>query len=150
VDHDQFNGPPSIRAFDSTDTLAYEVFFTGAGDFAGIEFLGGISFVEIGAGPQLFDDAYDDLLFEVIPLDEDEDGIPDSSDNCPLTPNPDQEDADGDGVGEVCDNCPVSNPDQRDDDENGIGDACDQLAEFLVDDGFIKRPDVSLDRGANQ
>lgn len=64
-------------------------------------------------------------------LDEDEDGIPDSEDNCPLTPNPDQDDADGDGAGDACDNCPVANPDQRDDDGNGIGDVCDQLAEFL-------------------
>ncbi len=64
-------------------------------------------------------------------LDEDEDGIPDSSDNCPNTPNPAQEDADGDGSGDACDNCPIPNPDQRDDDENGVGDVCDQLVEFL-------------------
>jgi hypothetical protein len=65
------------------------------------------------------------------PVDQDGDGIFDSRDNCPLTPNPSQEDADGDGAGDVCDNCPTHNPDQRDDDENGVGDVCDQLVEFL-------------------
>jgi Thrombospondin type 3 repeat len=39
-------------------------------------------------------------------LDQDGDGICDSVDNCPTTPNPDQADADGDGVGDACDNCP--------------------------------------------
>ena len=41
------------------------------------------------------------------PLDTDGDTVPDFSDNCPLTPNPNQEDADGDGVGDVCDLCPA-------------------------------------------
>ena len=77
--------------------------------------------------------------------DDDEDGIPNASDNCPLTPNPLQEDADEDGAGDACDNCPLPNPDQRDDDENGLGDTCDELVDFLLDEGFIKRPDVSLD-----
>lgn len=81
--------------------------------------------------------------------DTDGDGISDGADNCPLTPNPSQDDTDGDGSGDACDNCPLPNPDQRDDDENGIGDVCDQLAEFLVDEGFIKRPDVSLDHGGS-
>ncbi|MCB0640870.1 MAG: thrombospondin type 3 repeat-containing protein [Phaeodactylibacter sp.] len=39
------------------------------------------------------------------PIDTDQDGIPDASDNCPDTPNPDQADADGDGIGDVCDPC---------------------------------------------
>ena len=82
--------------------------------------------------------------------DSDEDGIFDSVDNCLLTPNPEQDDADGDGSGDACDNCPVANPDQFDGDENGIGDACDELADFLLDEGFIKRPDVSLDHRGNQ
>jgi len=37
--------------------------------------------------------------------DIDGDGIPDSEDNCPFTPNAAQEDVDGDGVGDACDNC---------------------------------------------
>lgn len=36
-------------------------------------------------------------------LDSDDDGILDSDDNCPFTPNPDQVDTDGDGDGDACD-----------------------------------------------
>jgi uncharacterized protein (TIGR02145 family) len=35
--------------------------------------------------------------------DTDGDGIPDSGDNCPTEPNPNQEDEDGDGIGDHCD-----------------------------------------------
>ena len=35
--------------------------------------------------------------------DRDGDGVPDESDNCPDTANPDQADADGDGIGDACD-----------------------------------------------
>lgn len=37
------------------------------------------------------------------PNDSDDDGIPDSCDNCPTTYNPDQKDRDGDGIGDACD-----------------------------------------------
>jgi len=61
-------------------------------------------------------------------VDTDEDGVIDCEDNCPLTPNLNQEDADGDGVGDVCDNCPdVPNPDQTDSDSDGEGDACEAM-----------------------
>jgi PKD repeat protein len=41
------------------------------------------------------------------------DGVPDTSDNCPKTINPDQKDTDGDGPGDACDTCPkVSNQNQ--------------------------------------
>jgi hypothetical protein len=71
--------------------------------------------------------------------DDDNDGVLDIEDNCPLIPNPQQEDADGDGQGDACDpdddndgiqdfedNCPlVANPGQEDADNDGIGDVCD-------------------------
>lgn len=38
--------------------------------------------------------------------DSDGDGVPDVLDNCPTTPNPDQQDSDGDGVGDSCESCP--------------------------------------------
>jgi hypothetical protein len=36
-------------------------------------------------------------------IDTDQDGAPDSEDNCVSTPNPDQLDTDGDGIGNACD-----------------------------------------------
>ena len=59
-------------------------------------------------------------------LDDDNDGILDPVDNCPLVANPDQMDSDGDGRGDVCDNCAAtSNPDQANHDADPDGDACD-------------------------
>ena len=70
--------------------------------------------------------------------DQDNDGVVDMVDNCPLTANADQADTDGDSIGDACqdtdgdgiidvsDICPViSNPDQADDDNDGIGNFCD-------------------------
>ena len=53
------------------------------------------------------DRACDDSIAYLVefdtPPDQDSDSIPDSSDNCILTPNPNQEDMDGDGRGDICD-----------------------------------------------
>jgi len=58
--------------------------------------------------------------------DGDGDGVPDTIDNCPTIPNPNQADQDLDGIGDACDNCPtVPNPDQADQDFDRFGDVCD-------------------------
>jgi hypothetical protein len=71
--------------------------------------------------------------------DGDNDGVADTTDNCPTTSNANQADADGDGTGDACDadddgdgvadatdNCPTtSNANQADADGDGTGDACD-------------------------
>ena len=71
--------------------------------------------------------------------DTDNDGMPDTADNCPATPNSSQTDSDSDGLGDVCDNCPNrSNPDQLDSDGDGIGDVCDSSPYNDLDNDGIK------------
>jgi hypothetical protein len=43
---------------------------------------------------------------QALSIDTDNDGIPDTLDNCPNVCNPQQLDADGDGIGDVCDTEP--------------------------------------------
>lgn len=71
--------------------------------------------------------------------DSDGDGVPDTTDNCPTTPNPGQENNDGDALGDVCDpdddndgvldgsdNCPLTpNSNQANNDGDAQGDVCD-------------------------
>jgi Secretion system C-terminal sorting domain/Thrombospondin type 3 repeat len=81
----------------------------------------------------------DDFVVDGITPDDDNDGIGNTVDNCPLTANTDQLDTDDDGLGDVCDddddndgildvddNCPLTaNADQADDNNDGIGNVCD-------------------------
>ena len=73
------------------------------------------------------------------PADRDRDGVPDTTDNCPLHNNPEQLDSDNDGIGNYCedsdrdyvidgeDNCPMTpNRNQADRDIDGVGDLCDE------------------------
>ena len=88
---------------------------------------------EVGEGPNLGSDG--DQSGDI-----DEDGVIDAEDNCPETPNADQDDLDGDLQGDACDsdldgdgvdnsidNCPdIANAAQSDGDQDAMGDACDQ------------------------
>jgi hypothetical protein len=91
------------------------------------------------------DAAIDTRTIDGPPGDRDNDGVPDSSDNCPDVPNPDQHDEDGDGVGNACDNCPATpNATQANADGDGVGDACDPEAgpadHIALFDGFDALP----------
>jgi hypothetical protein len=71
-------------------------------------------------------DTDEDGKGDICDPDDDDDLAPDERDNCPLTPNPGQEDQDADRSGDACDNCPaVINLDQHDQDQDGQGDPCD-------------------------
>ena len=62
--------------------------------------------------------------------DDDNDGIYDLIDNCPLRPNKFQTDTDHDQIGDACDNCRLKhNVNQSDVDGDTFGDACDNDAD---------------------
>ena len=76
-----------------------------------------ISFVETNSGGGFaFDNfngtqAFVDVTQPHNPDDDDGDGQPDATDNCPLDDNPNQDDTDQDTVGDVCDICANTPPD---------------------------------------
>ena len=96
------------------------------------------AWASVGVLPQYADVDCDGVIDNNDP-DLDNDGIPDTSDNCPGLPNTLQKDTDGDGIGDACDsdldgdgipnasdNCyNKANPLQFDTDGDGIGDVCD-------------------------
>lgn len=60
--------------------------------------------------------AYDTFGAGASPGDDDQDGVANASDNCPLLANPDQKNGDGDGAGDACDACPLDAENDRDND----------------------------------
>jgi hypothetical protein len=77
-----------------------------------------------GDGPEFPDAGVDGS----ISVDTDADGVPDSTDNCVMTPNPLQYNKDDDLLGDVCDPCPHlhgSTGADLDLDGDGLGNGCD-------------------------
>jgi len=94
------------------------------------------------------------------PDDEDNDGVPDSTDLCPNTPPADVSlvytsgirmgcvdsqlvDTDSDGIYDSADNCPITaNTNQADGDQDGLGDACDDSDEDTIMDSDDSCPNT--------
>jgi|GEM_PF-2415435 len=67
--------------------------------------------------------------------DQDNDGVPDTDDNCIDEPNTEQVNSDTDTLGDVCDNCiDDDNEEQTDFDVDGFGDVCDPCPDDRIDD----------------
>ena len=95
-----------------------------------------------GSGVQVANDGADldrDGLCDLGDTDDDNDSVPDASDNCPRLANAPQLDTDADGLGDLCDpdldgdsvpnasdNCPaLANPAQLNTDGDALGNDCD-------------------------
>jgi uncharacterized repeat protein (TIGR01451 family) len=59
--------------------------------------------LEAGTGCTYYGGSPSSVTFTVLPLDADDDAVPDEVDNCPLVANPGQTDRDQDGYGDACD-----------------------------------------------
>jgi hypothetical protein len=103
------SGPATV-----TDIATSEVLFeAGPLCLAAVEDLNGGGLVRDGSGDEDgdgFSDLDEACVLGTDPCvfdgDGDQDGLPDSVDNCPDIANPDQEDTDEDGLGDPCDRCP--------------------------------------------
>ena len=116
-----------------------QVVLTATGD-TGFTFSawGGDCSTETGNTCNLTMDA-DKTVSATFATDQDNDGIADSTDNCPAIANPQQDNNDGDSLGDACDpdddndavddatdNCPyIVNPSQTNTDGDTEGDSCD-------------------------
>ena len=94
-------------------------------------------------------DTDNDGIANICDTDDDNDGINDDTDNCPLVPNPGQdpaacaEDYDSDGFADVIDNCPNNpNPLQEDADNDGVGDVCDNCVSVANSDQLNSDTDL--------
>ena len=118
--------------FDSPHTHSYNPIIDGCGNgdcsdaFGGTIMSychlcsGGINNIDLGFHPRVQDRIRAYLAnrpcvsdLDCSGVDTDFDGVSDADDNCPVQPNPDQNDSDQDGVGDLCDGCP-NDPDKID------------------------------------
>ena len=169
IDHDNNDG--EFKRFFFVDTV------TESGGFGNIVRGGSVIAVGSVENELMFNTAALDQFkaafsYTAPPPDSDNDGVADSSDNCPSVPNADQMDSDNNGVGDVCeggsnnndddndgvvdtdDNCPlVPNADQMDSDNNGVGDVCDGGGMVVADtdfDGILDDKDAFKDDASEQ
>jgi len=115
-DWDVYSGPLQDYAFDFVRIAAHELGHVIGLDHETIK----PALMNPVAG-NIESPSQDDINGVVAIYGSDNDGIPDSVDNCPTVPNPDQADADGDGEGDACD---------EDDDDDGMSD------DYEIKNGF--------------